>query len=297
MAPGVLRVRNTQAFGLTETDKAGASDRYVRFTLEAGSGTTPVSVRTKRQPKVRYISERPDCFKYAITAWEEPLKDELLLEVPDGFMKGKLSVSLWQDGSKDDGCSLEGAMCSLVLDVGRDGALVEPIPVEGLKDVQVSFNYEVIFEEPPPPPPTPPPAKFINTPRGINVVRPNDKSLAMAVELARRVAGDSQKELTVMELLQRGANVLETPRNVPRLSSLSESERIRIADTNKKVLHVTLLSLQAVADDANEALTTLLCRQIFVRAIAARTKEGGVLQTMRSGENKLYGVHSMSATV
>ena len=114
MPAGMLRIRGLQVFGLTGTDKAGASDRYVRFTLEAGSGTQPVTMRTSRQPKVRYIAERPECFKYAITAWEAPLKDELLLEVPDGFMQGRLSVSVWQDRAKDNGVDSNGALCSVL---------------------------------------------------------------------------------------------------------------------------------------------------------------------------------------
>ena len=292
MPSGVLRVHGIQAFHLPACDKAGAGDRYVRFTLDAGGSKGPVSACTKKALKVRWIAEPPLRMKYPIILWEN---DEVSLEVPDGFMQGKLCVSIWHDSANDDGSSVKGAMGSVTMDVDCNGAILEPLAMDGFDNVQISFNYAVILDDPPPPAPPRPPVQFIATPRGKNVVPPNEKSLKMALELARRVAGDSQKELTVLELLQRGANVLETPRNVPRLASLGDAERERIVEANKKVLRETILALHIVATDADEHLTTLLSRQLFVRAIAARVPEGQLLQSMKKDQFKYGGVHSMAA--
>lgn len=240
---------------------------------------------------MRWIAEPPLRMKYPITLWEH---DEVALEVPDGFMQGTLCVSIWHDKDKDDGSSVKGAMGSLTMDVDSNGAMLDPLPMQGLENLQISFNYAVILHDPPPPPAARPDVQFIATPRGKNVVPPNEKSLKMALELARRVAGDSQKELTVLELLQRGANVLETPRNVPRLASLGEMERERILEANKKVLREAVLALHIVASEADDQLTTLLSRQIFVRAIAARVPEGAVLQSMKKDQFKYGGVQSMA---
>ena len=74
-----------------------------------------------------------------------------------------------------------------------------------------------------------------------------------------------------------------------------DSERERIVEANKKVLRETILALHIVATDADEHLTTLLSRQLFVRAIAARVPEGQLLQSMKKDQFKYGGVHSMAA--
>ena len=251
----ILRISSIHAsiFADMEQQERRESGYYLRLYFDEAS--------TIRTAKIG-LANGKTASKSSEISWDDTIE----LQIPANM--GKLQVSLCNGNGIGDSMDEKDDPIDIVaVEVVQEAGSFEHVLCKGSGPVcsfSVSFQSEVVLQDA---------AKYLQRTKSSTqfITSPNAVSLCDALLTAKRVAGDAQKALTLHELLQRGACIIETPRGVTRLSAIPDAERASIVSNNRRVLGTASRALAGIADDADEHLVSLLCRQLFQRALARET--------------------------